>query len=140
MAWNPEPDVAALRDFADKFGRSVVVAFSIEPDGKAFCVTSFGQTKQLCKMAAVFGNEIFEHAQSGKFTMPQVEPDGEPVCRRRWVDAAAEADRVVDAVDKACSEKYVLPDNAQDPGIQAGISIGQKAACAAIMELMRGGV
>ena len=81
MAWNPHPEVAALRDYARKFNRPIVVAFSIEAGGDSFNVTTFGKTIPLCKLAADFGNQISAAVRSGQIEPPPVEPfdaTGEP--------------------------------------------------------------
>lgn len=79
MAWNPSPEVAALRDYAAKFDRPVVVAFSIERGGDRFHITTYGETKQLCRLAAAFGDRICDAVASGRIAAPDVDPGPLPV-------------------------------------------------------------
>ncbi len=78
MAWNPSPDVAALREFAAKFNRPIVVTLSIEPDGQRFHVTTFGKTQKLCKLAASFGEQIAKRIGDGTIVAPSTEPGEVP--------------------------------------------------------------
>lgn len=76
MTWNPSsPDIKALQDFAEEFDRSVVVAFSLEPDGDTFHITTYGKTKSLCKLAASLGDEISKGIADGAIRAPIIEPD-----------------------------------------------------------------
>lgn len=88
MAWNPDPEVAALRDYAAKFDRPVVVAFSIHPSGDQFQMVTYGKTKLLCKLAASFGDEISKRIADGTIAAPQVEPGEVPVVQT-WTKATA---------------------------------------------------
>jgi hypothetical protein len=47
MAWNPTPEVAAARDFGNRFGADRVVIFYTLPDGR-FGWASYGKTRALC--------------------------------------------------------------------------------------------
>ena len=58
MAWNPEPEVAAARDFGKKFNKPIVVIVAIS-DTK-LQVTTYGQTIQLCGMAAKIGDVAYD--------------------------------------------------------------------------------
>lgn len=91
MAWNPSPEIAALRDFSEKFDRPVVVAFSLTPDGNRFHVTTYGKTKQLCKLAGSFGDEIAKRIADGTIQAPSVEPEN--------IDASQTWQRLDAAVD-----------------------------------------
>ncbi len=84
VAWNPDPEIAALRDYAAKFDRPVVVAFSIEAGGERFRVTTFGKTKSLCRLAAGFGDAIAEAVRDGKIHAPPVDPGDIPTSST-WV-------------------------------------------------------
>lgn len=74
MAWNPTPEIAALRDFAAKFNRPIVVMFSLAPDGNRFHIETYGKTKQLCKLAGAFGDEIAKRVGDGTIAAPELEP------------------------------------------------------------------
>lgn len=74
MAWNPEPSIAALREFARKFDRPVVVTFSIDRDGERFYIDTFGETKSLCRLAGSFGDKIASAVASGQIAAPEIGP------------------------------------------------------------------
>lgn len=84
MAWNPTPEVAALRDFGKKFDRPVVVTISLDPNGKSFHLTTYGKTRSLCKVAGSFGDRIVEGIQSGAIKPPEVEPFDVPPASVKW--------------------------------------------------------
>ncbi len=75
MAWNPSPDIKALQDFSEKFNRSIVVAFSLEPDGDQFHITTYGKTKSLRKLAGSLGDEIAKKIANGTIRAPIIEPE-----------------------------------------------------------------
>ena len=66
MAWNPEPEIKALRDFANKFDRAVLICISIHNDGESISMESYGKNKPLCDVAKSFGNNIFDAIQNGE--------------------------------------------------------------------------
>lgn len=84
MAWNPDPEVAALRDYAAKFNRPVVVTFSIHAGGERFQMVTFGATKKLCKLAASFGDQIAKAVSSGDIAAPEIEPKADPHVATLW--------------------------------------------------------
>lgn len=47
MAWNPSPEVAAARDFGNKFNGNRVVIVWTTDDGR-IGYASYGRTKKLC--------------------------------------------------------------------------------------------
>lgn len=47
MAWNPTPEVAATRDFGEKFGADRVIVIYTTPQGK-LGYASWGETRALC--------------------------------------------------------------------------------------------
>ena len=85
MAWNPTPEVAALRDFGAKFDRPVVVTFALHPNGDEFSIISYGKTRKLCKLAASFGKQIADAINAGHIAPPPAEPSGEPEHHATWV-------------------------------------------------------
>ncbi len=85
MAWKPPPDVAALRAFAKKFDRPVVVTFSIARGRERFHVTTSGETKALCKLAGAFGDEIVRAVNEGQIAPPATEPFLDPPGSTTWV-------------------------------------------------------
>lgn len=50
MAWNPSPEVAVARDFAQKVGANRVVIMWDTPDGK-MGYASYGKNRGLCDSA-----------------------------------------------------------------------------------------
>lgn len=64
MAWNPSPEVAAARDFGQKFGADEVVILFVRPGGQ-FCYASYGKPRDLCnaarKWADVAFDAVFDH-------------------------------------------------------------------------------
>lgn len=59
MAWNPEPEVAAARDFGQRFGADQVVVFFTNPNGQVG-YASYGKTRRLCDQARSAADEVFE--------------------------------------------------------------------------------
>lgn len=84
MAWNPGPEVAALRDFGNKFDCGVVVTFAIKNNGEQFQVTTYGRTKALCKLAGEFGKQITKGVKNGTIEPPATEPFDMPPDAIRW--------------------------------------------------------
>jgi hypothetical protein len=63
MAWNPTPEVAAVRDAAQKLKSPFAVLIWLDATGKQIGVASYGQTKELCVKAGEFGEYLFKAAQ-----------------------------------------------------------------------------
>ena len=61
------------------------VTFSIDRNGRAFHVTTFGETKKLCKLAGHFGDEIVRAINEGQIQPPAVEPFTDPPGSTTWV-------------------------------------------------------
>lgn len=74
MPYNPSPEIAPLRDYAERFDRPVVVVFAIERGGERFRVSTYGESKKLCKLAGAFGDQIAEAVRDGIIAPPEVEP------------------------------------------------------------------
>lgn len=75
MAWNPEPQIAALREFSRRFDRPMVVAWSID---------TFGKNKGLCAVAARFGGTMAKLINSGALA-PATGPKAEGFQSACWV-------------------------------------------------------
>lgn len=58
MAWNPDPKVAAARDFGKKFGKDIVILISLNGDLLEYA--SWGANKKLCTEAATLADIAFE--------------------------------------------------------------------------------
>lgn len=58
MTWNPEPEIAALRDYAKKFKQTKVILISLDENTNKFGVMSYGETKQKCSQVQKTANVI----------------------------------------------------------------------------------
>ena len=93
MAWDSDQEVAALRDYGEKFNRPVVVAFSIEADGSRFRTVTYGASIELCKLAASFGDKIAAAIEDGSIAPPEVERTKKiPICQT-WVRESKDSDQ-----------------------------------------------
>lgn len=63
MAWNPSPEVAAVRDAANKLKSPFAVIIYLSEDGQTIGMASYGKTRALCDDAAKFGKYLFEQAK-----------------------------------------------------------------------------
>lgn len=61
MAWNPTPEVAAVRDAAKKLQTPLAVIVYLTHDGK-LAMASYGQNVELCKHAGKLGEHLFDAA------------------------------------------------------------------------------
>jgi len=64
MAWNPSPEVAAARDFGNKFNaKQVIILYITEtPQGDAIAYASYGKTRKLCDGAVPIADAAFDAA------------------------------------------------------------------------------
>ncbi len=60
MAWNPDPKVAAARDFGKKFGKDIVIILSLNKTNMTLEYSSYGKTKALCAEAKDLADVVFE--------------------------------------------------------------------------------
>ncbi|MEI6076721.1 MAG: hypothetical protein WCS94_14155 [Verrucomicrobiota bacterium] len=60
MAWNPEPEIAALRDMAKKFNYDQVVALGFNYSKEQIQALSYGRTRNLCDMGAELAKACME--------------------------------------------------------------------------------
>jgi hypothetical protein len=56
----------------------MVVIFAIQDDGQEFCVTTYGETKKLCRHAADLGRKISESILDGRIAPAESEPTDLP--------------------------------------------------------------
>ena len=63
MAWNPEPEVAAVRDAANKLKSPFAVIVYLDETGQNICMASYGKTMALCAKAGEFGNHLLKAAK-----------------------------------------------------------------------------
>ena len=67
MAWNPSPQVAAARDFGEKFRADRVIIYYVREDG-TYGYASWGKRKALCDEAGKVADDVFEEI-GHKFAM-----------------------------------------------------------------------
>lgn len=60
MAFNPSPQVAAARDFAQKFDRDITVILSVNTKTGRIEYASYGATSRLCSEARKLGDKAFD--------------------------------------------------------------------------------
>lgn len=60
MAWNPTPEVAMARDYANKFKQTKVIILAIDEKAEKYGVISYGENKQKCNEAKAIANAIYE--------------------------------------------------------------------------------
>jgi len=64
MAWNSNPKVRGLGEYADKHGFTEAVVIGVRPDGK-FETISYGKTTKLCKNAKRWAGQISSEIADG---------------------------------------------------------------------------
>src|SRR5436190_20514132 len=63
MAWNPSPEVAAVRDAAVKLKSKFAVVVYLTGDLKHIAMASYGSTRELCDKAGAFGEYLVKTAE-----------------------------------------------------------------------------
>ena len=63
MAWNPSPEVAAVRDAANKLKSPFAVIVYMDEKGQRLGMASYGKTMALCDKAGDFGRYLLKAAQ-----------------------------------------------------------------------------
>ena len=65
MAWNPTPEVAAVRDAAKKLDDApIAVIVFLTKDGQNIGMASYGKTKALCAEAGKLGKHLLNAAMT----------------------------------------------------------------------------
>lgn len=59
MAWNPTPEVAALRDYAKRFGGEYIVLIHINEREEKMGVVTYGETREKCGRAKKLGDVAY---------------------------------------------------------------------------------
>jgi hypothetical protein len=62
MAWNPGPEVAAVRDAANKLKSPFAVIIYMDEKGEGIGMASYGKTMALCAKAGEFGKYLHKAA------------------------------------------------------------------------------
>lgn len=70
--------VSSARRLSKESGSPCIVIFAIEPDGGKFTITTYGQTKPLCKHAASLGSQFAEAIFNETVAPLSSEPDDLP--------------------------------------------------------------
>lgn len=69
MAWNPEPEVAAARDYGKKFNKDKVVIIAVNEKSGQFEIITYGETKVKCDyLKRVTGAQIEKLIMDGRIT------------------------------------------------------------------------
>lgn len=63
MAWNPSPQVAAVRDAAKQLDSPFAVVIYLDKNGSQLGMASYGKTLPLCEQAGKFGEYLLDAAQ-----------------------------------------------------------------------------
>ena len=75
MGWTTEPKIRDLEPYAKKHGYQYVVVMGVHRNGETFDVNSYGETKQLCKVAKIAGEQLFDMIVAGEWPeWPESEP------------------------------------------------------------------
>lgn len=64
MAWNPSPEVAAVRDAANKLKSPFAVIVFLTEDGQQLGTASYGKTMELCRKAGEFAEYLRKSAET----------------------------------------------------------------------------
>lgn len=72
--------IKAAQSISDAHDQAMVVIFGVAQQGNRFCLTTYGKTKKLCKLAGSFADQIADLIHAGAIVPPATEPDahGEP--------------------------------------------------------------
>lgn len=81
MAWNPSPEIAVLRDAANKLGAPIAVMVCIMPSGDLQTL-SYGRTKALCDKAKELAGSLHE-ATMQHYEDPEPTDDGTAKKKRK---------------------------------------------------------
>ena len=65
MAWNPSPEVAAARDFGEKFGDDQVIILRVNYTTRQMGYASWGKTRALCDDAERLAELAYESVHRG---------------------------------------------------------------------------
>lgn len=84
VTYNPSPEIAPLRDYSKQFDRPVVVVFAIERGGERFHISTYGETKRLCKLAGSFGDAIAQAVADGTIAAPEIDPPNPVPVASAW--------------------------------------------------------
>jgi hypothetical protein len=60
MSWNPSPEVAAARDFGNKFDADQVVIVYIKRSTRQMGSVTYGKTMQLCRDTKPLGDAAYQ--------------------------------------------------------------------------------
>ena len=70
--------IGDARRISRERNQPLVIVFGLNSDGSQFCVSTYGATKKLCKLAASFGEQFAQAVFDGRVSPPQTEPEALP--------------------------------------------------------------
>lgn len=76
MPWRGIP-LGDARKVAEARDCAKVIVFGLSVDGRHYCVTSYGRTRQLCREASVVADRIADLVLSGALRLSAAEGYGE---------------------------------------------------------------
>jgi hypothetical protein len=75
MAWTKNPVIRDLEPYCKKHGYDFVVVYAVKARANQFVVNTYGQTAQLCKVAAIAGDQLPKLVTDGVWpNWPDKEP------------------------------------------------------------------
>lgn len=105
MSWNNNPKNRALEPYAKRHGYATIVLMAVHDDAKAYEITTYGRTRELCRAAAaVAGDQLNGLVQDG--TWPDW-PDEMP--RSTLIEKADAYRRIAETMG------FIDPDGDDDP-------------------------
>lgn len=75
--------IRTAETIADRYGCQAVIVFGLHDGGAHFCVTTYGQTKGLCRWAATLGEQIADKILDGTIA-PEPTPRDAPEVPTEW--------------------------------------------------------
>lgn len=71
MAWNPDPKVRDVAEFAKKWGYDRVIVLAVKDWEGAFATISYGKTRAACDAAKKINEQIFKLVSDGNIDIDQ---------------------------------------------------------------------
>ncbi len=65
MAWNSEPEVSALRNYAKRFKQTKIILISVDEHTNKFGIISYGETKVKCLEVKKTSDKIHDLIMNG---------------------------------------------------------------------------
>ncbi len=84
MAKTGRIPIKAAEQLAYDYDCPVIVVWALDGNGDAFCVTTYGKSKALCRHAADIGRKISQAIMGGDIVPSQEEPTDLPNVPAVW--------------------------------------------------------